>query len=74
LNKPSPNGSESRADNINRSTKIRLWAALILSIATAVLNASFGRWLSVGIAAAAPAGLCVLLFARKKWRFALMCV
>lgn len=58
---------------MKKSTKIWLWAALILSCATTIMNASFGRWISVVIALAALTGLCVLLFGQKKWGYILMC-
>ena len=58
---------------MNKKTKIWLWIALILSIATTALNASYGRWLSVIIALGALVGLCVLLFTGRKWGFVAMC-
>lgn len=58
---------------MTKATKIWLWFALALSVATTVMNASYGRWLSVVIAVAALAGLCVLLFTQKKWGYLLMC-
>lgn len=45
----------------------------MLSVATTIMNAFYGRWISVVIAAGALVGLCALLFADKKWGFPLMC-
>lgn len=58
---------------MSKKTKIWLWVALALSLATTALNASYGRWLSVIIALGALVGLCVLLFKGKKWGFVAMC-
>ena len=58
---------------MTKSTKIWLWLALVLSAATTIMNASYGRWISVVIALAALAGLCVLLFTQKRWGYLLMC-
>ena len=55
------------------STKIWLWFALVLCAATTVMNACFGRWPSVIVAIVSLAGLCMVLFAKKKAGFALMC-
>lgn len=58
---------------MTKGTKIWLWCALVLSVLTTIMNGTYGRWLSVVIAVAALAGLCVLLFTQKKWGFLLMC-
>ena len=55
------------------STKIWLWFALVLCAATTVMNACFGRWPSVIVAIVSLAGLCMVLFAKKKAGFTLMC-
>lgn len=59
---------------MSKKTKIWLWFALILSTGTTIMNAFFGRRLSVLIAVTAIAGLCVLLFTGKRWGFFLMCI
>ena len=46
---------------MRKAAKIWLWCALALSVATTLLNAFSGRMLSVVIALAALAGLCILL-------------
>ena len=51
---------------MKKGTKIWLWIALILCIATTALNAASGRILSVVIALGSIAGLCLLLF-REDW-------
>ena len=58
---------------MNKSTKIWLWVALVLCAAATIMNAFYGRMLSVVIAVAALAGLCVLLFAQRKAGYLLMC-
>lgn len=55
------------------STKIWLWFTLVLCAATTVMNACFGRWPSVIVAIVSLAGLCMVLFAKKKAGFTLMC-
>ena len=59
---------------MNKSTKIWLWVALVLCAATTIMNAFYGRALSVVIAVVSLAGLCILLFAQKKAGYLLMCV
>ena len=59
---------------MKKSTKIWLWVALIICIATTIMNASMGRTVSAVIAVVAIAGLCVLLFTQRKFGFTLMCV
>ena len=59
---------------MNISTRLWLWAALILIAAAVFLNAVSGRWLSAGAALLALAGLCSLLFLGKKSGFLLLCV
>lgn len=58
---------------MNKSTKIWLWVALVLCATTTIMNAFYGRMLSVVIAVVALAGLCVLLFAQRKAGYLLMC-
>ena len=58
---------------MKKGTKIWLWIALILCIATTALNAASGRILSVVIALGSIAGLCLLLFREKKMGFWLLC-
>ena len=58
---------------MKHGTKLWLWAALVLSVCTTVLNAFSGRWPSVVIALVALVGLCFLLFREKKAGFQLMC-
>lgn len=58
---------------MKKGLKIWLWIALALSLCTTVMNACYGRWVSVVIAVGALAGLCVMLFLRKGWGFTLMC-
>ncbi len=57
-----------------KGTKIWLWIALVLSVATTVLNAAYGRWVSVAIAVVALAGLATLLFTQRKIGFIVMCL
>lgn len=59
---------------MKKGLNIWLWVALALSVCTTVMNACYGRWVSVVIAVGALAGLCVMRFARKRWGFTLMCV
>lgn len=59
---------------LNRATKIWLWAALALGLATTALNFSQGRVLSSLISLGAMAGLGILLFTQKKVGFGLMCL
>ena len=58
---------------MKKSTKIWLWVALVICIATTILNATEGRWPSVAMAVCSMIGLCILLFAQKKLGFYLMC-
>ena len=58
---------------MRKSTKVWLWAALILCIATTILNAFSGRLTSAVISVVSIAGLCMLLFKEKKNGFILMC-
>ncbi|HAH94232.1 hypothetical protein [Dielma fastidiosa] len=59
---------------MRKAAKIWLWCALALSVATTLLNAFSGRMLSVVIALAALAGLCILLFTERKAGYLFMCV
>ena len=59
---------------MRKAAKVWLWCALALSAATALLNASSGRMLSVVIALAALTGLCILLFTERKAGYLFMCV
>ena len=58
---------------MRKAAKIWLWCALALSAATTLLNAFSGRMLSVVIALAALAGLCILLFTERKAGYLFMC-
>ena len=58
---------------MKKSTKIWLWIALIICVATTIMNATMGRWPSVIVAAVAIIGLCLLLFKEMKSGFILMC-
>ena len=58
---------------MKRSSVIWLWFALVLCAATTVLKATQGRIPSAMIALVSLAGLAVLLFARKKAGYILMC-
>lgn len=53
--------------------KVWLWFALILGVSTTVMNAYYGRITSVIIAIGSISALCVMLFAKKKWGFKLLC-
>lgn len=59
---------------MNKATKIWLWIALALCACSTVMNMTQARWLSVAIAVVSLAGLCALLFAKKRTGFLLMCV
>ena len=58
---------------MTKGTKIWLWFALVLGLATTGINASYGRWISVAISLAAMAGLAVLLFHKRKAGYVFMC-
>lgn len=58
---------------LSKGMRIWLWFALALSVFTTITNGIYGRWISVVIAVGALAGLCVLLFGKKKWGFYLLC-
>lgn len=58
---------------MTKGTKIWLWFALVLGLATTGINASYGRWISVAISLAAMAGLAVLLFQKRKAGYVFMC-
>lgn len=59
---------------MKKGTKIWLWIALVLSVATTILNAIEGRWPSVAIAVVAMSGICLLLFKQKRKGFYIMCI
>lgn len=59
---------------MKKTTKIWLWAALVLCICTTVMNATQARWLAVIIAVISIGGLCTLLFRQKKLGFYVMCI
>lgn len=58
---------------MSKGTKIWLWVALLICIATTVLNFTEKRYLSVLIAICSLVGLCILLFKGKKIGFYIMC-
>ena len=58
---------------MKKSTKTWLWVALVICVATTILNATQQRWVSVAIAVLSLIGLCLLLFKEKKNGFILMC-
>ena len=58
---------------MKKSTKIWLWVALVICIATTIMNASMGRTVSAVIAVVGIIGLCILLFTQRKFGFILMC-
>lgn len=59
---------------MKKSARIWLWIALVLCVCTTILNLTEGRWLSVAIAVVSIAGLCALLFARRKAGYIVMCL
>lgn len=59
---------------MKKTSKIWLWAALVICICTTVMNALEGRWPSVAIAVISIIGLCILLFKEKKLGFYVMCI
>ena len=59
---------------MKKSTKIWLWVALVICVATTIMNAFMGRTTAVIIAVVAIAGLAVLLFTERKIGFIVMCV
>ena len=50
-----------------------LWVALVICVATTIMNASMGRIASALVALISIYGLCLLLFKHKKSGFQLMC-
>lgn len=60
--------------DISKGMTAWLWFALVLSIFTTITNGMYGRWLSVFIAIGAMAGLCILLFGKKRCGFTLLCL